>query len=100
MAAASVRVWQTFSGVDFTTGLEAVSRLRPLVPEGVTMAQFALRWVIDQPGVTVVIPGARNPEQARANAAVGDRPPLGPEILNAVRRTYDDLIRPQVHDRW
>jgi len=93
-------VGETFSGVDFRTGLEAVARLRPLVRDDETMAQFALRWVVDQPGVTVVIPGARNPEQARANAAVGDRPPLGPEILNAVRRTYDDLIRPQVHDRW
>ena len=72
-------VGETFSGVDFATGLEAVSRLRPLVPEGATMAQFALRWMVDQPGVTVVIPGARNPEQARANAAVADLPPLDPE---------------------
>lgn len=93
-------VGETFSGVDFATGLEAVRRLRPLVPEGVTMAQFALRWVVDQPGVTVVIPGARNPEQARANAAVADVAPLDPETLQAVRRTYDELIRPQVHGRW
>ena len=54
-------VGETFSGVDFATGLEAVRRLRPLVPEGFTMAQFALRWVLDQAGVTVVIPGARKP---------------------------------------
>jgi aryl-alcohol dehydrogenase-like predicted oxidoreductase len=93
-------VGETFSGVDFETGLQAVERLRPLVPEGATMAQFALRWVIDQPGVTVVIPGARNPEQARANAAVADLPPLPPEAMQAVRRTYDELIRPQVHDKW
>jgi aryl-alcohol dehydrogenase-like predicted oxidoreductase len=93
-------VGETFSGVDFATGLEAVRRLRPLVPEGVTMAQFALRWVVDQPGVTVVIPGARNPDQARANAAVADVPALDPEVLQAVRRTYDELIRPQVHGRW
>ncbi|MEV6489712.1 aldo/keto reductase [Actinoplanes sp. NPDC051633] len=93
-------VGETFSGVDYQTGLDAVRRLRPLVREGETMAQFALRWVVDQPGVTVVIPGARNPEQARANAAVGSRPPLNPEVLNAVRRTYDELVRPQVHDRW
>jgi aryl-alcohol dehydrogenase-like predicted oxidoreductase len=93
-------VGETFSGVDYATGLEAVRRLRPLVRDGETMAQFALRWVVDQPGVTVVIPGARNPEQARANAAVGDLPPLSPEVLHAVRATYDDLIRPQVHDRW
>jgi aryl-alcohol dehydrogenase-like predicted oxidoreductase len=93
-------VGETFSGVDYETGLEAVDRLRPLVPPGATMAQFALRWVIDQPGVTVVIPGARNPEQARANAAVADLAPLPAEALQAVRETYDELIRPQVHDKW
>ena len=71
-------VGETFSGVDYATGLEAVRRLRPLVPEGATMAQFALRWVLDQHGVTVVIPGARNPDQARGNAAAGDLAPLPP----------------------
>ncbi|GGK85491.1 oxidoreductase [Mangrovihabitans endophyticus] len=93
-------VGETFSGVDFTTGLEAVRRLRPHVPDGFTMAQFALRWVIDQPGVTVVIPGARNPEQARGNAATAGLPPLGADAQDAVRQVYDELIRPQVHDRW
>ncbi len=93
-------VGETFSGVDFETGLEAVRRLRPLVPKGATTAQFALRWILDQPGVTVVIPGARNPEQARANAAAADLPRLSPETHDAVRQVYDELIRPQVHDRW
>jgi aryl-alcohol dehydrogenase-like predicted oxidoreductase len=93
-------VGETFSGVDFETGLEAVRRLRPLVPDGATMAQFALRWVVDQPGVTVVIPGARNPEQARANAAAAGLAPLPAGTLDAVRDVYDELIRPQVHDRW
>ena len=93
-------IGETFSGVDYETGLQAVERLRPLVPAGATMAQFALRWVIDQPGVTVVIPGARNPEQARKNAAVADLAPLSPEAQHAVRQTYDELIRPQVHDKW
>jgi aryl-alcohol dehydrogenase-like predicted oxidoreductase len=93
-------VGETFSGVDFETGLEAVRRLRPLVPEGATTAQFALRWILDQPGVTVVIPGARNPEQARANAAAADLPRLSQETHDAVRQVYDELIRPQVHDRW
>jgi aryl-alcohol dehydrogenase-like predicted oxidoreductase len=93
-------VGETFSGVDYETGLEAVRRLRPLVPEGATMAQFALRWIVDQPGVTVVIPGARNPEQARANAAAADLAPLPAQTLDAVRDVYDELIRPQVHDRW
>ncbi|GLY06191.1 oxidoreductase [Actinoplanes sp. NBRC 101535] len=93
-------VGETFSGVDFRTGLEAVSRLRPLVPAGATMAQFALRWIIDQPGVTVVIPGARNPEQARANAAAADLPPISAESREMIAATYDELIRPQVHDKW
>jgi aryl-alcohol dehydrogenase-like predicted oxidoreductase len=93
-------VGETFSGVDFTTGLEAVRRLRPLVPPGATMAQFALRWILDQPGVTVVIPGARNPEQARGNAAAAGLAPLPPATLDAVHAVYDELIRPQVHGKW
>src|SRR3954452_2946582 len=93
-------VGETFSGVDFQVGLEAVRRLRPLVPPGASMAQFALRWIIDQPGVTVVIPGARNPEQAAANAAAADLAPLPPSTLDTVRQVYDDLIREQVHGRW
>ena len=91
---------ETFAGVDYGTGLEAVRRLRPLVPPGTTMAQFALRWVLDQRGVTVVIPGARNPEQARANAAADGLAPLPAATQEAVRAVYDELIRPQVHDRW
>jgi aryl-alcohol dehydrogenase-like predicted oxidoreductase len=93
-------VGETFSGVDFEIGLEAVRRLRPLVPDGATMAQFALRWILDQPGITVTIPGARNPEQARGNAAAADLSPLPEETLEEVRNVYDELIRPQVHSRW
>src|SRR5690349_1125416 len=76
---AAFDVGETFSGVDFGSGLAAVRRLLPHVPAGATMAQFALRWIIDQPGLTVVIPGARNPEQARANAAAADLAPLSAE---------------------
>ena len=93
-------VGETFSGVDFETGLEAVERLRPLVPEGAALAQFALRWIIDQPGVSVVIPGARNAEQARANAAAAALAPLDQDTNKAVQDVYDELIRPQIHDRW
>ncbi|MFG1699077.1 aldo/keto reductase [Nonomuraea sp. NPDC049309] len=93
-------VGETFSGVDFATGLEAVRRLAPLVPPGATMAQFALRWILDQEGVSVVIPGARNPEQVRANAAADALPPLDEAALATVREVYDELIRPQVHHRW
>jgi len=93
-------VGETFSGVPFEVGLAAVEELRTLVPPGVSMSQFALRWVIDQPGVCVVIPGARSPEQARANAAVAALAPLGAEQRAAVAEVYDRLIRPHVHDRW
>jgi len=93
-------VGETFSGVDFATGLAAVRRLAPLVPEGATMAQFALRWIIDQPGVSVVIPGARNAQQARANAAAADLAPLDAQQLQTITEVYDELIRPQIHHRW
>ncbi|NEA26911.1 aldo/keto reductase [Actinomadura bangladeshensis] len=93
-------IGETFSGVDFATGLEAVQRLAPLVPADSTMAQFALRWIIDQPGVSVVIPGARTPAQARTNAAAAAHPPLTSEELAAITKVYDDLIAPQVADRW
>jgi aryl-alcohol dehydrogenase-like predicted oxidoreductase len=97
---AAFDVGETFSGVDYDTGLEAVRRLAPLVPDGATMAQWALRFVLDQPGVSVVIPGARNPEQARANAAAARLAPLDADSLSAIHAVYDELIRPQVHARW
>ncbi|HKT00702.1 MAG TPA: aldo/keto reductase [Rugosimonospora sp.] len=93
-------VGETFSGVDFATGLAAVRRLAPLVPPGATMAQYALRWILDQPGVSTVIPGARNPAQAAANAAAADLAPVTDAARGEVRRGYDELIRPVVHHRW
>jgi aryl-alcohol dehydrogenase-like predicted oxidoreductase len=93
-------VGETFSGVPYEVGLEAVDELRRLVDPGVTLAQFALRWIIDQPGVITVIPGARNPDQVRANAATATLPPLREEQLRGVRDVYDRLIRAHVHDRW
>ncbi|KDN16635.1 aldo/keto reductase [Amycolatopsis rifamycinica] len=93
-------VGETFSGVPYEVGLEAVERLRGLVPPGQTLAQFALRWIIDQPGVSTVIPGARNASQASANTAAASLPPLSAEALAGVRETYDELIRPLVHNRW
>jgi aryl-alcohol dehydrogenase-like predicted oxidoreductase len=96
----SFDVGETFSGVDYDLGLAAVRRLAPLVGTDRTMAQFALRWILDQPGVTVVIPGARNADQARGNTAAAGLPPLSDAERAAVRDTYDELIRPRVHDRW
>jgi aryl-alcohol dehydrogenase-like predicted oxidoreductase len=96
----SFDVGETFAGVDYETGLTAVERLRHLVPDGMTMAQFALRWIIDQPGVSVVIPGARNQRQAEANAEAARLSPLDEQTHAAVTAVYDELIRPLVHDRW
>ncbi|GAA4414102.1 aldo/keto reductase [Actinokineospora soli] len=93
-------VGETFSGVPFPVGLQAVERLSDAVPEGWSMARFALRWIADQHGVSVVIPGARTPEQARGNSAVGALPHLPPSAHTTVRAVYDDLVRPLVHDRW
>ena len=93
-------VGETFSGVDFDTGVEAAAEFAGLLPSGVTPAAAALRWVIDQPGVSSVIPGARNVEQARANAAAGELAPLGAELRAAIGELYDRRIRPDVHQRW
>lgn len=91
---------ETFSGVDFATGVEAATEFSALAPAGATPAQTALRWIIQQPGVTSVIPGARSPQQARANAAAADLPPLQPPTLAAIQELYDRRIRAQVHGRW
>jgi aryl-alcohol dehydrogenase-like predicted oxidoreductase len=93
-------VGETFSGVDFETGLRAVGELTEAVPAGWTLPQAALRWIIDQPGVTAVIPGARNPEQARLNASVAGLGPVGAGFGDAVKRVYDDRLRAEIHPRW
>jgi aryl-alcohol dehydrogenase-like predicted oxidoreductase len=93
-------VGETFSGVPFEVGLQAVGELKALLGPDQSLAQFALRWVIDQPGVSTVIPGARNPEQARQNAAAADAQPLSQAQLDGVRDVYDRLIRKHVPDKW
>jgi aryl-alcohol dehydrogenase-like predicted oxidoreductase len=93
-------VGETFAGVDYDTGVEASHRFAALAPDGLTPAQLALRWIIDQPGVSSVIPGARTPEQARGNAAAAGVPALDESVLSAIRELYADRIRPLVHDRW
>jgi len=102
-------VGETFSGVPYVVGLAAARELAALVaaPPAAgpalaagALAAFALRWVIDQPGVSAVIPGARTPEQARANAAAEQLPPLTAAQLDGVREIYERLVAPHVHDRW
>jgi len=91
---------ETFSGVPYEVGLEAVERLRPLVQGGATMAQFALRWILMQDAVTVIIPGAKNKAQAEDNAAASDIAALSADVMAATRTVYDDLIKVHVHQRW
>ncbi|MFD4701213.1 aldo/keto reductase [Streptomyces niveus] len=91
---------ETFSGIDYTTGLSAAAEFSGLAPEGATPAQTALRWIIQQPGVSTVIPGARSVAQARANAAAGSLAPLSQTTLEAVRDLYDRRIRAEIHHRW
>ncbi|GAA3586556.1 aldo/keto reductase [Streptomyces osmaniensis] len=91
---------ETFSGVDYDSGVEAAVEFAGLAPEGYTPAQLALRWIIQQPGVTTVIPGARSPEQARANAAAASLPELSAGTLTAIRDLYDRRIKDQVESRW
>lgn len=97
-------VGETFSGVEYGSGLAAVAELKDALPAGVPLPQAALWWIIDQPGVTCVIPGARNADQASRNAIAGRfsfpdsaaRDSFG----SAVRRVYDDRLRESIHPRW
>ncbi len=91
---------ETFSGLDYETGLQAVEELRPLVPPGMTMAQMALRWILMFPQVTCAIPGAKRPSQVEENVKAADLPPLSEETMLQVRAIYDRLVRPQVHHYW
>lgn len=91
---------ETFSGVDFEIGLQAVEGLRPLVPPGATMAQMALRWILMFEDVTCAIAGARRPAQAEDNIHAADLPPLSDSTMETIRALYDRHIRAQVHDSW
>ena len=91
---------ETFSGVDYETGLQAVDELRALLPEGMTLTQMALRWILMFPGVTCAIPGAKRPSQVEENVSAADLPELSEETMNTVREIYERLVRPQVHHYW
>ena len=91
---------ETFSGVDFETGLLAAEELKELVPEGNTLAQFALRWILMHPAVSCAIPGGKNPAQVEDNVAAAELPPLSDEVMDRVREIYDSHVREEVHHRW
>jgi aryl-alcohol dehydrogenase-like predicted oxidoreductase len=91
---------ETFSGVEFETGLKAVEELRPWVPAGATLGQMALRWILMFPEVTCAIPGAKRPSQVEENIAAADLPPLTPETMAGISAIYDRHIRHLVQQRW
>ena len=93
-------VGETFSGVDYNVGLAAVEEIRKLLPAGVSMSQFALRWILMFDAVSCAIPGGKRAEQVADNCRASDLPPLTPETMAAVRRIYDEKIRPLVQHRW
>ena len=96
----SFDVGETFAGLDYETGLELVEELRALVPDGATLAQLALRWILMADDVTAAIPGAKTPEQARANAAAADLAALPPATMERIRELYEVRAKPLVHQRW
>jgi aryl-alcohol dehydrogenase-like predicted oxidoreductase len=96
----SFDVGETFAGLDYETGLELVEELRSLVPPGATLAQLALRWILMAEAVTAAIPGAKTPDQARANAAAADLPPLPAATMERIRELYEERAKPLVHQRW
>ena len=97
---AAFDVGETFAGVDYATGLTAVGEIEALRPTEATMAQFALNWILTHDAVSTTIPGAKNPEQAVANAAASDLSPLDGETMEGVASVYQRSIKPQVHARW
>ncbi|HMR64655.1 MAG TPA: aldo/keto reductase [Anaerolineae bacterium] len=93
-------VGETFSGVDYGTALKVVEELRPMVPEGATMAQFALGWILMFEAVSCAIPGARNRQQAVDNAVASELPPLSNEVMRGIAAIYNQEVKPLVHQRW
>lgn len=91
---------ETFSGVPFETGLQAAEELKAFVPEGATLAQLALAWILAHPAVSCAIPGGKNPSQVEDNVAAADLPTLSDEDMQRARQVYDRLIRPDVHHLW
>jgi aryl-alcohol dehydrogenase-like predicted oxidoreductase len=91
---------ETFSGVDYNTALEAVDKLKEILPAGMTMAQFALKWILTNPGVSCVIPGGKTPEQVNQNTAASDFGALSKEAMNEVEKIYDQYVKKLVHHLW
>jgi aryl-alcohol dehydrogenase-like predicted oxidoreductase len=93
-------VGETFSGVDYKTGLEAVEEIRRLVPAGTSMTQFALRWILNFDAVTCAIPGGKRPDQVAENCKASDLPGISEDVMRKVKGIYDARVKGLVHGRW
>mgnify|MGYP000442257167 CR=1 FL=1 len=91
---------ETFSGIPYDLALDVVEDIRRLVPDNITMAQFALRWILMEDAISVVIPGAKTQAQADGNAAASDVPPLSADTMDALRGLYETRIAPYAHHLW
>ncbi len=93
-------VGETFSGIPFESGLNAVEQLKTILPDGYTMAQFALKWILMHDEVSTIIPGGKRPEQIVGNTKTSDMQNLSPQVISAVNEIYASSIKPLVHQRW
>jgi aryl-alcohol dehydrogenase-like predicted oxidoreductase len=93
-------VGETFAGIPYEEGLAAVEEIRPFAPAGATLAQMALRWVLMHDAISVVIPGAKNPEQTRSNIDSAALRPLSSDVMEKIRAIYERRVKPAVHQRW
>jgi aryl-alcohol dehydrogenase-like predicted oxidoreductase len=93
-------VGETFSGIDYELSLQAVEEIRHILPPGMTMSQFALRWILMFDAVTCAIPGGKRPDQVSENCRAPDLPALSSETMSAIKRIYDSKIKMSVHQRW
>ena len=91
---------ETFSGIDYETGLKVVEKLKDICPAGMSMVQFALRWILMNPAVTCAIPGAKNPKQAEENFSASDLPTLPDSVMSTINEIYNADIKPAVHHYW
>jgi aryl-alcohol dehydrogenase-like predicted oxidoreductase len=91
---------ETFSGVDFDKGLKAVEELKRILPRGMSMTQFALRWILMFDAVSCAIPGAKRPNQVEDNCGTSDMPRLSSRVMNQVREIYEKYVQADVHQRW
>jgi len=93
-------VGETFAGVPFNIGLEAVEELKKIKPEGMSMAQFAVKWILMHNAVSTVIPGGKKIYQVEDNAGASELPPLSKDVMVQVKGIYEEFIKKYVHDRW